>query len=301
MSGRDLAHRDRDTPAAPSQERSTGDLLAVEYAEELLARETGSRRTAWIVTAVLIVICAAQAAAIALMLPLKEIVPYTIVVDRTTGFAEVIRPLEQGALPQDQAITQAFLAQYVIARETFDAADLPTRYKLVALLSAETARADFVNAYRADNPQNLAVQTPSGTVRRVRTSAVALLDVSSDPRRASVDVEIIERPPGGIERSSFYRAQLGFRYSGAPMRMEDRLLNPLGLQVVTYRLDPAPLAPPPAPAPPDPAPAASTANAPALSAPAPPPKPAPAPAPTATIAPPPPPPAPTPSPQEPPP
>ena len=32
-------------------------------------------------------------------------------------------------------------------------------------------------------------------------------------------------------------AVLAFRFTGAPMRMEDRFTNPLGFQVVSYRRD----------------------------------------------------------------
>lgn len=236
-----LARFDRDGQAlSPSR--------ADDLADELLERETRSRRFAWIVTAILIVVCAAQAAAIALMLPLKEVVPYTIVVDRSSGFVEAVRSVELGALPEDEAVTQALLAQYVIARETFDAADIATRYKLVALWSADRARADYAEAYRADNPLNVVAITAAGTVRRVTVRSVALIDRKSEPKRASVDFEIRESAPGMLERVSVHRAQIGFRYSGAPMRNEDRLQNPLGFQVMTYRRDDAaPLAPPSAP------------------------------------------------------
>ncbi|MFZ4602126.1 MAG: virB8 family protein [Caulobacterales bacterium] len=246
MSGREIAQRS-DGPALARFERDNA-VAAAEHAEELLDRETRSRRFAWIVTAVLIVVCAAQAAAIALMLPLKEIVPYTIVVDRSTGYVEAARSVELGALPEDEAVSQALLAQYVIARETFDTADLAARYKLVGLWSSARARTDYVEAYRADNPRNVVATTPPGLVRRVTVRAVRITDRAADPKRAIVDFEVRESAPGAIERMTPYRAQLGFQYSGAPMRMEDRLQNPLGFVVVAYRRDdPAPIPPAPAP------------------------------------------------------
>jgi len=246
VSGREIAHRG-EGPALARFERDNA-IAAAEHAEELLDRESRSRKFAWIVTAVLIVVCAAQAAAIALMLPLKEIVPYTIVVDRSTGYVEAARSVELGALPEDEAVSQALLAQYVIARETFDTADLAARYKLVGLWSSARARTDYVEAYRADNPRNVVATTPTGLVRRVTVRAVRITDRSTDPKRAIVDFEVRESEPGAIERMTPYRAHLGFQYSGAPMRMEDRLQNPLGFVVIAYRRDdPAPIQPAPAP------------------------------------------------------
>jgi type IV secretion system protein VirB8 len=238
MTGRALTPRDERAPP-PTLSEARAQELAMDYAEELLARETKSRRAAWIVTALLIVICAAQAAALALLLPLKEVVPYTIVVDRSTGFVQTVRSVELGALPEDEAVTQALLAQYALARETFDAADLQARYRLVALWSADAARNDYVSAYRADNPTNLAATTPAGTVRRVIVRSVKITDAAADPKRAELELETRQTRPGTDEVTANYRAQVSFRYSGAPMKMEDRLQNPLGFQVVAYRLDAA--------------------------------------------------------------
>jgi type IV secretion system protein VirB8 len=36
---------------------------------------------------------------------------------------------------------------------------------------------------------------------------------------------------------SDWQAVVSFRFTGQPMRMEDRLLNPLGFQVTAYRRD----------------------------------------------------------------
>jgi type IV secretion system protein VirB8 len=45
-------------------------------------------------------------------------------------------------------------------------------------------------------------------------------------------------------------AVMNYRFVGEPMRMEDRLINPLGFQITRYRRDPE------APPPPEPAPQA---------------------------------------------
>ena len=42
-----------------------------------------------------------------------------------------------------------------------------------------------------------------------------------------------------------YAAVVGFRYTGQPMRAEDRYLNPLGFQVTAYRRDAETAAPVP--------------------------------------------------------
>jgi type IV secretion system protein VirB8 len=161
-------------------------------------------------------------------------VPYTILVDRQTGYVQTVEGLKPGALSQDAAVTQSFLVQYVIARETFDAADLRENYRKVMLWSAQGAR----EAYRQDmlktNPTSpLVVNTPTTIVQTVIKS-VSLLT----PTTALVRFETTRRDGGaGPADVRNYVAVLAFRYTGAPMRMEDRFINPLGFQVVSYRRD----------------------------------------------------------------
>ena len=59
----------------------------------------------------------AEAAALMLLMPLKTAVPYTLLVDRTTGFVQALKPLDPNAVTPDQALVQSMLAQYVMARE----------------------------------------------------------------------------------------------------------------------------------------------------------------------------------------
>lgn len=195
-------------------------------------RET-TNRTGWWVACVLFVICAAQAAAIAVMLPLKEVVPYTILVDRQTGYLETVRGLELGEIPQDEAITQSFLAQYVLARETYDPVDLAERYERVALWSDGEARTSYIDAYRADNPSSLPLTLPRGARTEITVKSIEIL--SNNSARVRFEART-HRPAEEVARVD-YQAVIGFRYSNAAMRTEDRLINPLGFQAITYRRD----------------------------------------------------------------
>ncbi len=261
--------------ALPDVERAhAADLAeALDFAEETVREAQRSRRNAWIAVAALIVICGAQAAAIALMLPLKDVVPYTIIVDRQTGYMETARGVELGPLKDDAAVVNAALAQYVLQRETFDPADFAERYKRVALWSADAARADYIAAYRAGAPGNVLSQMRPGTIVTARVKNIELIDAGS----ARVRFDLTRRDPGAAPETTDWQAIATFRFSGAPLRMEDRLINPLGFQVTGYRRDAEFQRAPETPAAPDAATPTATA-APTPEAP-PPPAPAPAPAP----------------------
>lgn len=219
--------------AFPDVERSRATEIALDYAADTIAEAQRSRRNAWIAVAALIIVCGAQAAAIAIMLPLKDVVPYTILVDRQTGYLETVRGVEVGELKDDAAIVNAAIAQYVLQRETFDPADFEERYKRVALWSTGQARNDYVNLYRAGAPGNLLSQMRPGATMTVRVKNIELLDATS----ARVRFDLARRDPGAAPELTDWQALVTFQFSGAPMRMEDRLINPLGFQVTSYRKD----------------------------------------------------------------
>lgn len=247
---------DRPYGGAPGYGRDPAPLhnaesLAIEvWAGRTVEEAQRGRRVAWIVTGLLILICAAQAAAIAIMLPLKEVQPYTILVDRQTGYVETVRGVRLGELAEDEALVHAFLAQYLLARETFDPADFKDRYTRVALWSAEQARTDYVGAYQPGAQGGVLAEMRPGTLVTAKVKNIELMG----PNLARVRFETTRRDPGMEAIRQDYQAIIGYRFVGAPMRMEDRLINPLGFQVITYRRDAeaAPVAAAPAPEAPQP-------------------------------------------------
>jgi type IV secretion system protein VirB8 len=207
-------------------------VAALDFAEETVREAQTSRRHAWWVTALLILTCAAQAAAIAIMLPLKDVVPYTILVDKQTGYMETVRGIQVGALKDDEAVVASFLAQYVLQRETFDPADFEERYKRVALWSTDQARTDYIDSYKSGPQSVLAGMRPGSTVA-VRVKNIDILSNNT----ARVRFDLTQRDPGYAPETAVYQTFVTFRFTGAPMRMEDRLVNPLGFQVTGYRRD----------------------------------------------------------------
>lgn len=203
------------------------------WAQDVHGALRASRRTAWTIAGVAAAVAALEAVALAALAPLKTVVPYTILVDRQTGYAEMAQGLKPGTLSQDAAVTQAFLAQYVMARETFDAHDLQANYSKVSAWSHGPARSQYIALMRRENPQSPVNQNSRTTVVQTEIKSVSLISATS----ALVRFET-ERRDGDLagERRA-YAAVVGFRYTDAPMRNEDRLANPLGFQVTGYRRD----------------------------------------------------------------
>jgi type IV secretion system protein VirB8 len=191
-----------------------------------------SRRVAWWVAGGACLVTLALAVLLVLLMPLKTVVPYTLLVDRQTGFVQALKPIEAEMIAPNRALTQSFLVQYVIAREGFDIATIQTDYRKVALWSADRARAEYVASTQPTNPDSPLNRLPRSSIIETRVRSVSSLG----GRTALVRFETARRDRGGSTQPvNSWVALIVYRFSEAPMSVEDRYINPLGFQVTRYR------------------------------------------------------------------
>jgi len=203
--------------------------------DRVQAMQSAKRNAHW-VAAIASAIALLEAVSLMLLIPLKTVVPYTLMVDRTTGYVEALKPLDQVKVSADSALTRSFLVQYVIAREEFDIATLRTDYRKVALFSAGTARSSYLRTMQPSNPQS-----PLQLYGRSATLDVRVKSVSTiAPNTALVRFDTARTKDAGLQRQApgAWVAVIRYRYSDQPMTLEDRFVNPLGFQVISYRKDP---------------------------------------------------------------
>lgn len=202
-----------------------------------------SRKIAWIVAGAAATIAVLEAIALVALLPLKTVVPYTLLVDRQTGYVEALKPLERQTIAPDTALVRSFLAQYVIAREGFDVDSLRDTYRKVALWSAGDARSSYLSGMQATNPASPLATLPRRALLEVQIRSVSSLNADT----ALVRYSTMRTDPGGQRQApQTWAAVIKYRFTGDVMSAEDRMLNPLGFQVVRYRHD-AEIAPSEAP------------------------------------------------------
>lgn len=193
-----------------------------------------SRRTAWGVAIGAATVAVAEAVALVTLTPLKTVEPYTLLVDRTTGFVQALQPLNPGEVTPDRALVQSVLVQYVIARESFDIDTVQTDYRKVGLWSAEQARTDYVGLMQPSNLDSPLSLYPRTTTVQARVKSVSRLNDQS----ALVRFDTVRRDQGGPPQpAQAWVAVVRYQFSGEPMSTEDRFVNPLGFQVVEYQRD----------------------------------------------------------------
>lgn len=195
------------------------------------ARET---RIAWRVAMGAGLVALLLALTLVFLVPLKSVEPYVLTVDRQTGAVEAATTLQQGKLSQNEAVMQAQLAGYVIARETFDSTDLTQQYRRVQVMSARGVASAYVGEMAANNPAS-----PLNTLTRGDTVAIRIRSVSLIADGAGLVRFTATRSAAGTAggASTNYVAAISFGFNGRPLRAADRYDNPLGFQVTRYRRD----------------------------------------------------------------
>lgn len=217
-------------------EEKTNDYLKAgqSWNEEIHASLRASKNKAWLITAFCMGVALLSLLALIIMLPLKTIEPYVLTVDRNTGYVEVTKGLYQdGALHEDEAITQSNLVRYVSTRESYNPAILRENYDFVVLMSGDDALQEFKALWAAQNPDNPSVKFGKDTAIDIKIKSVSLLN----SKTASVRF-MREQYESGQIKTSHWSAIIEFQYAEKPMKMADRFSNPLGFQVTHYRIAP---------------------------------------------------------------
>lgn len=193
-----------------------------------------SRKIAWFVAMGAAAIAVLEALVILFMLPLKTVVPHTLLVDKQTGFVQALDPTKPQNIGPQKALTQSFLVQYVEAREGYDLTTVQGQFKKVALWTTGAAKARYVSFMQATNPESPIARLPRSTIIDVRIRSVSELSANT----AMVRFATVRQDEGAAEQPmQNWVAVIKYRYSDAPMTVEDRYVNPLGFEVTDYRKD----------------------------------------------------------------
>lgn len=204
--------------------------LERDYLEELVR----SRRAAWRVAAGAAVLTAAALAAVVALVPLKRVEAFVLRVDNATGAVDVVTTLRDGQASYGEAVDRYFLNKYVLAREAYEYETLQTAYDTTALLSGADVQREYAALFDGPKARDKVLANRVRIVARVRSIAPGTTRNTALVRFATRAVH----GDGTSEPEESLVATVGFRYVAGPMREQDRLVNPLGFQVTSYRVDP---------------------------------------------------------------
>ena len=193
-----------------------------------------SKRVAWTVAILATTVAIAASTAVAALAPLKSVEPYVVRVNQTTGSVDVMTGLtgERG-VTYNEAISKSFLAQYVRAREGYLPPAAQENFQFVTILSTPEEQQRWADLYRSTNLQSPQVVVGADGSATVLIRNITFINDKVANVRFSKTVRL-----GQEVKTTDWIATLTFAYTKAPMLESDRIRNPLGFQVDSYRADP---------------------------------------------------------------
>jgi type IV secretion system protein VirB8 len=203
--------------------------LERDYLDELVR----SRRTAWRVTAGAGGLVVLALGALVALLPLKRVEAFVVQVDKASGNVGVVTTLENAQATYGEAVDKYFLNKYVLNRENYDYETIQTAYDTTVILSSPEIQREYLALFEGPKARDKVLSNQARIVVQVRSIALASGNtavVRFGTRRTQSN--------GAPDVEESLVATIGFRYVGAAMREQDRLVNPLGFQATSYRVDP---------------------------------------------------------------
>lgn len=213
---------------------------ALSYVASIRYLVEKSNKRAWLIAIISVIIALASICAIAYMTPLKQSVPYVIRVDNTTGMVDIITSVKDTEFSSNEALDKYFTSLYVKTREGYYYNLLTQDYALTQILSSPQVAQDYVKIYEGANARQEILKNNNEV--SIDINSVVLgesADIKTATIRFNATINALNDKGGrSAVQTSAKVATLSYEYSPADLTTEDeRLKNPLGFKVTTYRID----------------------------------------------------------------
>jgi type IV secretion system protein VirB8 len=161
----------------------------------------------------------------------KQFEPFVIQIDDVTGMAKIVNPASSNVISGNEALARYFIKRYVTSRETYNPVDFTTDAKKVVRLLSENGiywnylgylKDDAVNPvikYGQKNTTYLTVKSWSKLTNNKYLLRFAITETSGS-KAIFNKIAIVE-----------------FDYRAMQLTEEERDVNPIGFQVIGYRVD----------------------------------------------------------------
>lgn len=205
-----------------------------------------SERRAWIVAWSAVALVLILAGGYYYMLPLKQKVPYLVMADAYTGTATVAKfegNFATRGITTREAINRSNVAHFIIARESYDLELVNLRdWKTVQTMAASNVKKPYVNLFSSSNPDSPANLYGKKQSIRVKLLSIQLIGggPGKTPSGATVRFQrsLYDKSNGSTRILDNKIATMAFTYKdNLEMDDQNRIENPLGFWVTSYRVD----------------------------------------------------------------
>jgi type IV secretion system protein VirB8 len=207
---------------------------------DIVLNERTSRLLAWKVAACAGATACLMAVALILLIPLKQVIPYVVEIDKLTGESSIVGSARDYVSPS-ALNDKHWIKTFVLSRERYSYPLLQHDYDTVHLLAADAAWKTYAKLFEGDD----AMDKKFG--KKVEIIPTILSITLNQPGIATVRYELNRKNEVGEPQITRRVATLRYSFKQQLSKREfDVIDNPLGFSVDGYQTDPEFMSAPPA-------------------------------------------------------
>lgn len=189
------------------------------------------RNLLFVILVILLCLSIVSVMVVAYVVNTKRFDPFVIQIDDVTGVAKVVNPLSADYLNGNDELAKYFIKKYVSARETYNPVDFDTVAKnTVRLLSSNSIYWGY-RGYIRNEENNPAIKYGQKNTTYMVVKSWSKLANNKYILRFSLN----ETAQNRLVHHKI--AVVEFKYLAMELNEQDRDVNPIGFQVIGYRVD----------------------------------------------------------------
>ncbi len=210
---------------------------ATSFDDDRVQRLVRSERRAWRITMAMTGMALCGFLGMALLTPLKTVVPPVVVRVADNGSVDVLTTLNgQKQVPVEDAERKYWLGKYVSYRESYTWADRAANYHATSIMSDKLEQDRYAAWFGQGNSKS--PQRLYGDQSFVEIHILSVALGTSPEASANVRFERTVHDANGQTRpAERLVATVTYRFADAPLQEADRFINPRGFEVTAYRGD----------------------------------------------------------------
>jgi type IV secretion system protein VirB8 len=204
-----------------------------------VAQSRRNTRIAWRVAGAGWLCAVAGAVTLVLLMPLKQVVPYLVRVDGSTGIVDVV-PVFVGRATPEEAVTRYFLTHYVSVCERFNFSTAESDYEECGAFHSAQRNQAWYALWTSTNPNSPLNLHKDGSGVRVQVNAVSFFTRASGlSDLAQVRyLKAVRQGASSEESFTHWVATIQYAYGEAAKDPKTRRWNPLGFKIIDFRTEP---------------------------------------------------------------
>ncbi len=212
---------------------------AASWDSDRVASWRASARRAWLVATAAGSCTVIACVALLMLVPLRQVEPYLIRVDNSTGVVDVV-PAYSATSTLPETVTRYLLTHYVLVCERFNYSTAESDYEECGAFHTPKRNQSWYALWNASNPASPLNIHKDGSAVSVQIESVSFLTRATGVSDlAQVRYLKVEHQPGGaIQRLTRWIATIQYAYSPVSPNPAIRRWNPLGFKVMEFVSEP---------------------------------------------------------------